>query len=338
MQTYKRHAIFWLTIYVLWTIMRGGGEDYPKYLILNLFNVPIYMMAYYVLRYIQIPLLYNRDKLGWFLFSFIPFSILFYLIWRFLGTIYVDNLLGREGKIPWFSTGYFFMETVQTYAPGMALFAWESHHQRLKEMDRIHQLEKDKISTELKFLKAQVNPNLLFNTLKSLHEKVIDKSPNAPDMILRLSAILDYVLYKSQNKTVQLGEELETIENYIALEEHRHGEKLQVEYDVHADQSILISPLILLSLVENIFKPISENSKVLTKIKIVIREKEGSIHSEAWTTQDLHSTKKQEIELDDFSNIKRQLNLVYPDMHTITKQEKENSIGILLTINQKQWA
>jgi len=182
-------------------------------------------------------------------------------------------------------------------------------------LERIQLLEKEKLANELKFLKAQINPHFLFNTLNNLYSFVLIQSPKAPDMIMQLSGILDYVLYKSQNKEVALNDEVKTIEHFIKLEQIRYGERLEVELKTDGDLSIGISPLILLSIVENAFKHGASGDIDYPKIKIDIREQNQEIHCVVWNTKSQHVG-----EINDaykvgigLSNIERQLKLIYPE-------------------------
>lgn len=337
MQKVLRHTLFWLVIYFLWAFMKsgGGGYYYRTYLVVNLVNVPLYMLAYYLLKHVQIPYLFNRDKVVLFVTSLLASSVLLYIIWRIAGVIFIDELRGLKGQMRFLNFADYLIQTVQFYSPSMALLAWELHHERQRELKRIHQLEKEKITTELKFLKAQLNPHFLFNTLNNLYSFVVNGSPKAPDMILRLSGILDYVLYKSQNKAVQLKEEVNTIEHFIALEKIRYGNRLEVDFICEGNMSTPISPLILLSLVENAFKHGASGDIDSPKIKIEIVEKEESIHCTVWNTKSLYQG-----ELNDaykegigLSNIKRQLNLIYPNCHKLIIEDQETIFSVSITIN-----
>jgi len=216
----------------------------------------------------------------------------------------------------------------------MALLAWETHQERIKELEHIHQLEKEKMATELKYLKAQLNPHFLFNTLNNLYSYVVTGSPKAPDMILRLSGMLDYVLYKSQNKSVLLQEEIEAIQNFIGLEKNRYGDRLQVDFKIRGNLTAPVSPLLLLSLVENAFKHGASGDIETPKIEIEIKEENAGIHCLVWNTKSQHQG-----ELNDaykegigLSNIKRQLDLIYEDNHEliIVDEARTFSVNLLL--------
>jgi len=247
----------------------------------------------------------------------------------------MDAYFGRDpNTIPWLTPGAYLLKTVRFYTPAMALLAWESHQERRRELERMQQLEKEKIATELKFLKAQINPHFLFNTLNNLYAYVINQSPKAPDIIIQLSAILDYVLYKSQHPTVSLKEEIETIEHFLKLEQIRYGDRLKVEYQTSGDTTLPISPLILLSIVENAFKHGASGDIDQPKIKVDIKEESSEIHCEVWNTKtkyegELNDSYKKGIGL---SNIKRQLNLIYPNNHELSIQDLRDSFSVNLTI------
>jgi len=334
MQQYQRHILFWASIYFLWTFMKSGRIAFQTYLIINLLNLAIYMSAYYGLKHIQLPYFYNRGKIVLFILSLLGVSIFFYTIWRTAGILWIDEWRGLKGRIRFMSFIDYMTQTVQFYSPAMALLAWESHHERKAEQERIHQLEKEKLTTELKFLKAQLNPHFLFNTLNNLYSFVVNGSPKAPDMILGLSGILDYVLYRSQQTSVPLSEEITAIENFINLEKIRYGERLQVDYQTAGNKSVQVSPLLLLSLVENAFKHGASGDIDQPKITVDIQEKNEAIICKVWNTKSSHQG-----ELNDaykegigLSNIKRQLNLVYPDKHELIIKNEANTFTILLTI------
>lgn len=334
MQTYQRHILFWVIIYVLWTYMKSGYVIGSPYLLINILNVGIYMAAFYTLKHLQLPLLYQKGKYLYFGLSILAMTILFYLIWRINGVWWLDDF--REYNFGRFFVGPvdYMIQSVQFYSPAVLLIAWEAHIDRRAEQERMQQLEKEKLSTELKFLKAQLNPHFLFNTLNNLYSYVVNGSPKAPDMVLRLSGILDYVLYKSQQASVSLKEELDAIENFLALEKIRYGDRLEVAYENDGNTSARISPLLLLSIVENAFKHGASGDIENPKIKINIREVDDAISCTVWNTKSKHQG-----ELNDeykegigLSNIKRQLNLVYPDSHELIIEDKADSFHLSLNL------
>lgn len=197
------------------------------------------------------------------------------------------------------------------------------------------QVEEEKKKVELQALKNQLNPHFLFNTLNNLYSFVVTNSPKAPDMILRLSGVLDYVLYKSQNKSVLLQEELEAIENFIELEKIRYGDRLAVSLEKEGGMQSRVSPLLLLSLIENAFKHSASGDIEQAHIRISIQDKDHNIHCEVWNTK-----RKIEGELNDgykkgigLSNLKRQLDLVYSQRYALNILDEEKAFSVSLNLH-----
>ncbi len=335
MQTIFRHALLWIFIYVVYTYMMSFYDDLYGRAVINLVNVPLFMVAYYFLRYVQIPYLYEKGRKIEFVLSILVTGFFIGATCRVNGILWMDEFNGRgDEDIPFMTMGAYLLKLVRYYTPAMALLAWESHQERGKELERIQLLEKEKLANELKFLKAQINPHFLFNTLNNLYSFVLIQSPKAPDMIMQLSGILDYVLYKSQNKEVALNDEVKTIEHFIKLEQIRYGERLEVELKTDGDLSIGISPLILLSIVENAFKHGASGDIDYPKIKIDIREQNQEIHCVVWNTKSQHVG-----EINDaykvgigLSNIERQLKLIYPEKHELKIEDGKQEFSVFLKI------
>ncbi len=316
--------------------MKSGGTMHPSILQLNLFNMVIYISAYYFFIKIQVPHLMHKKKYFLLGLSLLITSGILYVFWRLVGYYHFDECLhGR--KLIFINGAEYLQNAIQFYSPTVLLYLWHQYDDRLEKQARLHKLEKEKLETELKFLKAQINPHFLFNTLNNLYSFVVTKSEKAPDMILRLSGMLDYILYKSQQSRVTLKEELTSIENFIELEKIRYGDRLQVDYQISGDLSVPVSPLILLSTVENSFKHGASGDIDEPVIKIDIVSKNDSIECKVWNTKskfqgEINDEYKEGIGL---SNIKRQLNLTYPELHTIKIKEDDSSFSIIIKIAVK---
>lgn len=127
---------------------------------------------------------------------------------------------------------------------------WIAQRQQLQEA------EKQQVETELAFLKSQVNPHFFFNTLNNLYSLTLQKSDLAPEVVLKLSGLMSYMLYDSSASLVPLQKEVHILENYIALEKLRFGNRLTVTFEKAGliESSAQVPPLILLTIIENCFK------------------------------------------------------------------------------------
>ncbi len=333
MKELKRHAPFWILIYIVWTYIKSNsGEHLETFLIINLFNVAVYMTAYYSLMYVYIPFYFRTEKYVFFTISLILTSILLYLFMQVNDIIWFHKL--GEWEVEAISLNQYLRRVIQYYSPAMILLAWESHMNSINEQKRIQELENEQLTTELKFLKAQLNPHFLFNTLNNLYAQVITESGKAPGMILQLSGIFDYVLYKSQKKTVPLTEEIDIIEHFLALEKIRYGDRLEVKLDAAGDLSVPISPLLFLSLVENAFKHGVRKDIEKAIVKIEINEKNDEVLCRVWNTKSNSHKAKREGHRDGLglSNIRRQLAITYPNTHSIQIEETEKSYCVEVSI------
>ncbi|MFK7935887.1 MAG: sensor histidine kinase [Saprospiraceae bacterium] len=332
-----QHILLWIGVYIVYTYMVAYRND-DLYMIaqFNIVNVSMFMAAYYLLKYVQIPYLYKKGKTVAFGISLALSALAFAAFCRMNGILWMDEMAGRgDEDIPFLTLGAYIVKTVRYYTPAIAILGWQTHQEQRKALERLQQLENEKVNTELKFLKAQINPHFLFNTLNNLYSYVVTQSPKAPDMIMRLSGILDYVLYRSQRKYVPLSEEVQVIENFIELEQIRYGERLRVEFNVQGDLSLPVTPLLLLSTVENAFKHGASGDIDEPEIRIDITTPDDTIYCNVWNTKSQHQGELNDAYKDGIGlgNIKRQLNLVYPDSHElkIDDRPRDFNVSIILT-------
>ena len=326
MSTRLRHIIFWTVIFGLWTYMKTTPGTLDEALLMTSVNLPFFMSIYYLTRKVLIPRFYLCNRTLLFINTFLFTTLSISGIWYFLA-----SLIEVE---PFQTLQNYFLETVQLCTPAAALLAWDIYTDWTDEQKRIQLLEKEKISSELKFLKAQLNPHFLFNTLNNLYSFVINKSSKAPKIIEHLSGLLDYAIHKSKEHRVTLQEEFVAIEHFVELEKIRYGERLNVTYDTKGDFSQRISPLLLLSIVENAFKHGASGDIENSKIKIDLEGKGQSIRCNVWNTkrQYVGETNDDYKEGIGLSNIKRQLNLIYPNLHEMSITEDEHSFDLRLRI------
>lgn len=194
-------------------------------------------------------------------------------------------------------------------------------------------LEKEKVSTELSFLKQQINPHFLFNSLNSIYSLSISKSDSAPDTILKLSSILRYVLYDSEKPLVYLKDELKTTQDYVELQQLRLTEKVKVRYIVKGlPGNFKIEPLLLIPIIENAFKYGIDNVKesfIDITVKIEEQKLELLVSNKIVTKPDKNK-KDSGIGI---KNIRRRLDLLHPDDYEFDIKEDDEIFTVHLLIN-----
>ena len=205
-----------------------------------------------------------------------------------------------------------------------------------KNTKRLEELNKQKINSELAYLKAQINPHFLFNTLNSLYALTLEKSDKAPDAVLKLSGLMRYVVTESTQEFVSLEKEINYLNDYIALQKLRMDDKTKFSYKVQGNFSgEYITPLLLIPFVENAFKyGINPEEKGEIDINIQIKNANlelfvsNKIVNKNAIDEDLKSEKGIA------SSVKR-LKFIYANKHTLELTNSNNFFNVLLKIQLK---
>ncbi|GAA4436137.1 histidine kinase [Pontibacter saemangeumensis] len=195
---------------------------------------------------------------------------------------------------------------------------------------RNKELETQKLITELAYLKSQVNPHFLFNTLNNIYSLAYKQHPETPDAIMKLSLLMRYMLYESNDALVSLEKEVDHINNFIDLQKLRLREQTIIRFQVQGDlRGKQIAPMLLMTLVENAFKHglVSKNE---IGIIMNLEVKEDSLLFS--TINNTSSHKKREYGGIGLENLRRRLNLLYPSQHHLTLEEKEGAFYATLTL------
>lgn len=197
------------------------------------------------------------------------------------------------------------------------------------EKQNAFQLQKEKSQLELKALKAQLNPHFLFNTLNNIYSLSVTGSAAVPLSISRLSDILDYLLYHGQKEKVSIAGEMKIVKDYIALEMLRYDERLDIEMVEKIEFSGLIPPLVYLSFIENAFKHGAEKTSGRVTISISVETDEKYAF---FTVENPLFGKSQDTETGiGLENIRKQLDLYYPDRYSLEIKQTDKRFGIELT-------
>jgi len=334
------HIAFWIFIELL-LAYHGSlfGGNFKDNLVNMLALLPVQMIAAYLLVYVQIPkLLYKKHTIQ-FILSFLIIAYLMAILARISIIYLAEPIIGtdslNESIIEILSSPVFLIRVFVTsvYIPAIILFLIKMTKERFTQQNQLVVMEREKKTAELDFLKAQMNPHFLFNTLNNLYSLSKKKSEHTSEMILKLSDILDYTLYECRQDKVPVMKEWELIENYIELETLRYHDPLDIVLDQQIDDPrITIAPLILISLVENAFK-FSLKTKIRIPridVRLKVENKELVLEVINSRVEDLQDSKKNKGI--GFQNLKRQLALLYPANHTICVKDQPDYYSVSLTI------
>ena len=331
------HILFWVIVLV--STANSTNKDY--FLSISFVTEFINLLFYIFIVYFNIYYLFPKYLKGKSLKVYIPILILSVLLLTpikgaVLYLINYNNELSKRQIL--FNLHYTFLTTFFIAGSSTVLkilTEWVKYQREKKK------LEKEKLHSELKFLKSQINPHFLFNTLNNVYSLALTKSDKTPDVILKLSEILRYMLYECNVPKVLLSKEVKYIENYLALEKLRQRDDVKIDFVVDGEiTDQMISPLLFTPFLENAFKhginKVLENAYVNVLLKV---QKNSLIFiveniKPEFTPQDIQK-KQGGIGL---ANVKKRLKLLYPGRY---KLDIENTnfrykIELHLDLNKKQ--
>jgi len=217
--------------------------------------LPPDMLQVYLNLYILIPRLLFRRKYSLYFSTLLACILLQSALFIWLHRYYTLSGETAFAYVMDFTPGNFAIQGINILSlVGLTtgikfLKDWMLQEQHWREKEKQH------IETELNFLKSQIHPHFFFNTLNNLYSLTARKSDQAPEVVLKLSDLMSYMLYESGAATVPLDKEITNLENYMALEQLRYGRRLTLCFEKKGDTgSVRIPPLLLLAFVENGFK------------------------------------------------------------------------------------
>jgi len=230
----------------------------------------------------------------------------------------------------WRSVNKMFFFLFYTTGTGMAAFFLRRNRFIQKENIEKERLQKE---IELKYLKEQVNPHFLFNSLNSIYALSRQQSPETPDLVMQLSELMRYQLESSKKDAVLLKEELEFIENYLLLEEKRLSKRCVVEFLIKGDlKGLKIAPMLLIPFVENAIKHGARSTNEQSTIDISVSIKGATLNLLVENSKPNHISVSQRKGLG-LENVKRRLNLLYPSSHLLEIDDKEKAYHVNLSID-----
>jgi len=332
------HAIFWVIMLVYYISSSWPHESDKVFLMERMLSKTVVQIVLsYVFILLLIPRYLNRKKrlsfLLYGLFSVYSAYVLhtaircFYLVPKYPEIYQYRPPLEFIERI---TNGYAFLGNITSLIfPAVILIIIDYY----KKQSELNSLKEQKRAIELNLLKHQLNPHFLFNTLNNLYTLALKKSDKTPDVIEKLSDILDYMLYQCEAKYVSLVNEVKLIENYIALEKLRYGKRVAINFTHEIDQHVKIAPLLLLTLIENAFKHgVSQEVDVAT-INIALRANQHTILFDIENSKPPYNSEPSNRNTIGMRNIEKQLLLLYPDKHHLEINESDKSFKLHLELN-----
>lgn len=325
------HALFWIVYYLFLCLIFYSAYEIHQTVFYFQFIVfmPFSAALVYFNIYVLIPVLIYRKRWAYYIFSLVLALLLTSLIDQLLKKMYVHFGSAVFGYTSDLNFKNIFTEAIGLFyltgfTTGIKLTKdWMRDQKLMKEM------EKQYLETELNFLKTQIHPHFFFNTLNNLYSLTLKKSDLAPEVVLKLSALMSYMLYESNAAKVSLAREITYLQNYLDLEKLRFGQRLTVLFEMEGQmEEVYIPPMILILFVENCFKHGVRNNVNHVQIDISLRMEGEFLVFQVKNPVGNHGASGNEgIGL---KNAKRRLDLLYGKNYQLDISEKDDHFFVFL--------
>lgn len=333
---YTGHIMFWTILYALFLVLDDFAFGFWFAVIKELVNISFFVLIVYINLYYLIPRYLSQKNVAWYLSLLVLIALVItpikalclYLLYNNAPNIQ-SFLIENQSSI-FLST--FFLGGVSTIYQIMN--DWVRHQRERQE------LENRNLKSELNFLKSQINPHFLFNTLNNLYALTLKKSDKAPETVLKLSEMMRYMLYECNEDRVPLYKEVNYLRNYLELEKLRQGKNIKIDINLEGEVSNQrIAPLMFIPFVENSFKHGLSNhlSQGYIDIRLIVADSHLELSVENSKANVVPSgiqgnKKSGGIGL---INIKKRLQLLYPERYTLEIKEEPNKYKVTLNLELK---
>ncbi len=329
--TYTLCSLFLVQTVGLYYLM--GRWFFPRYVYTKklpaiLFFLPLCFLLVYWSNFVAIRFL-------------VPFSNTLTADGNNVWIVGIWGILSKAGWMGCFTNGVAaYWNFAFSFEMALIYLAFKIFNDILSSRENKQRLERENIELELRFLKSQINPHFLFNTLNSIYSRTVDVNKEASELVLKLAELMRYSLYRTGKERVLLTDELKYIRNYIDLERYRYTKAPDIYFETdELEKEYRIAPLLLIPLVENAFKhgP-GRNSSTASFVKISAVIEDCVLYFSVGNSLPEGAKKaafQPETGADGglgIATLKRRLSLLYPDSHQFVTEAFEDRYEVMLQI------
>jgi len=326
------HVLFWLCAWFFFFFYYKRYSEVNIYtFVASLINLAVAIATVYTFNYYLIPkILLKNQRKKFIAFAFVAIVMFFYI--QLLLTLFlVVQLLYDEHRL--------FPEIIDVMMLFFNMFFVVfiaiaiKFYKRWSEKDyREQKVQREKVEAELQMLKTQINPHFLFNTLNSIYVLAMKKSEQTANTVMKLSDILDYILYRVNTHKINISNEIRIIDNYIELEKIRFTDRVNLNFTTNIQsKDIQIPPMLIIPFVENAFKHGVTKSMDKSWIKISIDEADQMLNIVVSNSKSQNPAKSKTGGIG-LLNVKKRLDLLYNNSYGLDIFEKSNHYDVFLSI------
>ncbi|MEY3422171.1 MAG: hypothetical protein RIR48_2474 [Bacteroidota bacterium] len=325
------HVVFWVSLFIVNLVASIPQMGFGLAFLTDIVNVSFFAVIVYFNLFYLFPL-YLKRKVLW--HHFLSLALVSLILTPIKTVLFFWATTGYPvAQYSYYSNQFFIF--ISTFFAGASATIYQITNEWLVQQRDKKDLESQNLQSELKFLKSQINPHFLFNTLNSLYALTLKKSDLAPEIVLKLSEMMRYMLYECNEKEVPLSKEINYMQNYLELEKLRHGNKMLIDLRIKGDvDGQKIAPLMLIPFIENSFKHGVSNqvSQGFVNLELIVQHNDLHMeleNSKAPSMPKINGKRSGGIGL---ANVKRRMMILYPEKHSLTISESPNTYKIQLDL------
>jgi two-component system, LytTR family, sensor kinase len=327
------HVIFWVAtifFHMFTRIQLIPKVGFGQYVLEILVRNGLLAALIYANIFILIPVYAQRKK--WFAYvAFLLLGFLAYVLAKNAHDVYLYGYVAGD-----IERRYFFYNTL--YNLSIAFFyvtfsvALQLSREWYAQRELIRKIEIEKLNTELEYLKSQINPHFLFNSINTIYFQIDKSNTTARDTLSAFSEMLRYQLYECNGKEIPVEKEVAYLKNYVDLQKLRKDENYKITFSHHNMQGFSVAPLLLIPFVENAFKYVSHLPQG-NEIKIELKKIDNVFSMNVFNTKDGFKKHEGEDHGIGLKNVQRRLQLLYNGRHRLSIDDKPASFEVNLEIN-----
>ncbi|HKK63601.1 MAG TPA: histidine kinase [Bacteroidales bacterium] len=327
-----------MILFFTWIVYtrEGQGSDFLNVMASVTLNAFFFFAYAYITAYILVPVFLVKRRFIFFSFIFLILGFLLTFVkYHFSDLLFYSTVTTYPtGSTPQLNAAYFVTNTkdmsfiVAVFI--IAKYAKDNHYKQR----RLHELHDQQASSEIRVLKNQLDPHIIFNNLNNLYSISLTNSEKLPENISKLRALLDYYFHKGQKSLVRVTEELQVIEDYIGLEKLRYTGRLKLDYftDYNFGGKQIV-PFLLFSIVENCFQHGCADDSGNIWIMIKITALNDGLSMIASNSKPANILIDSSASANSRGSITRMLSVFYPGRHALKIDERDDSYTLDMKIS-----
>ncbi|MEL7001199.1 MAG: histidine kinase [Bacteroidota bacterium] len=333
------HILLWVAYGLLSFNWFSNFTTFDRALVFAIRSVVIHSIIFYINIKVLLPRFVDKNRYWLYILSVLVLIIAAHFLSEFTRdlmnqiTEFTPSRPKRMGGRKWLVGPKFFIRSASTIAVLFISTTYWMTQQARKRRQKDTLLQNRNLSSELKFLKSQINPHFLFNALNNIYSLSYTQSNQTPDMIMKLSDMMRYVLYESNEKKVSLAKEISYMANFIDFQKLKIEGEPNITFETKdVDSSLMVEPMLFIPFIENSFKHSDVEDTDKGSVSIKLTSENNAIHFTVDNTISASESEKDKTPGIGLENVMKRLNLLYPDRHELKIDGDEQTFSISLVI------